>query len=520
MGIKKTTIILFALFLLVAVNAAAFWNATGGAVSYDGAYTIHTFLTNGTFNISENITSVSLLVVGGGGYGGQGAGGGGGVIYYNANFTISSNTNVIMGATRNYGGAGSTYWPGFNSSFGSVAAMGGGSGGYNAVSNFNGSDSATGGGGSVKSLMTTFGGRGIAGQGFAGGGNGGYSGDKYPAGGGGGSGQIGQDAQNLNTAGNGGNGRQININGTFAYYGGGGGGAIYIAGGVAGTGGLGGGGNGAVSGIGSSGVNGLGGGGGGGTAAAGDGGNGGSGVIIIRYLTNGTSGNITPPAPPTNITLTGNPGCIIQNSTYAFNWTASTGQNVQYNQTINLSQIGFNANLQYNFTASNLGHFFFSVQPKDDTGQTATRKDSPAFQVAAPSFSCSAYAACSALNLSVCMAAADSSCLNRTYAGNLSAFNAYCQYNATAPPGNTTAATGDFTDLNTTQGQTFLFILIFAWLALMVISFIFHNFGTASLMWLSGALIGIYLAQVGYMWAIGFLLLDTAIFLGIGKLKG
>jgi len=73
--------ILFSLFLSTNVLAL---DGTGGNITHDGEYTIHTFKSNGTF-VPPTIINVSVLVVAGGGGGGGAsragtgnAGGGGG----------------------------------------------------------------------------------------------------------------------------------------------------------------------------------------------------------------------------------------------------------------------------------------------------------------------------------------------------------------------------------------------------------------------------------------------------------
>jgi len=54
--------------------------ATGGTITQDGKFRIHTFTANGTFEVIENKDNdtVEYLVIGGGGAGGSGAGTGGG----------------------------------------------------------------------------------------------------------------------------------------------------------------------------------------------------------------------------------------------------------------------------------------------------------------------------------------------------------------------------------------------------------------------------------------------------------
>ena len=56
------------------VAGGAFVAATGGTVTTDGDYKIHTFTTSGTFTVTSG-GDVSALVVGGGGGGGRISGG-------------------------------------------------------------------------------------------------------------------------------------------------------------------------------------------------------------------------------------------------------------------------------------------------------------------------------------------------------------------------------------------------------------------------------------------------------------
>jgi len=64
--------------------------ATGGTITTDGSYRIHTFTSSGTFEVSEGVACDVLIVAGGGGGGGSrgGGGGGGGLIYTNCPATI------------------------------------------------------------------------------------------------------------------------------------------------------------------------------------------------------------------------------------------------------------------------------------------------------------------------------------------------------------------------------------------------------------------------------------------------
>ena len=52
--------------------------ATGGAISFFGNKTIHTFTTSGDFNAPASISNVEYVCIGGGGAGGTRTGGGGG----------------------------------------------------------------------------------------------------------------------------------------------------------------------------------------------------------------------------------------------------------------------------------------------------------------------------------------------------------------------------------------------------------------------------------------------------------
>jgi hypothetical protein len=269
--------------------------ATGGTITTDGDYTIHSFTATGASTFTtDTAQSVDLLVVAGGGGGGGYCGGGGGAGGYistighsvtAASHTVTVGTAGGGGSGGPPGGAGGN---GVNSQFGSMtAAVGGGGGkGYNAGSAGNGGS----GGGSTTGTVGT----GTAGQGYAGGT--GAEASSQSGGGGGGAGEVGQNGEASgvspnNYGGPGGDGLSNSITGTATYYAGGGGGG---RGGVAttpmsaGTGGLGGGGNG------SSGANpatqtagtantGGGGGGGGHPHTAGQGG--GTGIVILRRPT-------------------------------------------------------------------------------------------------------------------------------------------------------------------------------------------------------------------------------------------
>src|SRR3990167_5617139 len=59
--------------------------ATGGTITTDGDYKVHTFTTSGTFEVTANSGNVWYVVVAGGGGGGVGVGGGGGAGGYLSN---------------------------------------------------------------------------------------------------------------------------------------------------------------------------------------------------------------------------------------------------------------------------------------------------------------------------------------------------------------------------------------------------------------------------------------------------
>ena len=282
--------------------------ATGGNISFDGTYVVHTFTSSGTFTPTANLTADYLVVAGGGGsgatYGGGGgagglrctvdATGGGGslesklylstqpyAIIVGAGGTAGNNSNGTNGTDSSISGTGIT----------PITATGGGYGGW-----YNGSDSTGGGsGGSGGGVGAGYvsqgrsGGSGTANQGYRGGN---LAASLYQTGatGGGGAGAIGEDRSSNNVypagyrGGNGGSGITTRISGISTTYAGGGGGASRdstTANG--GTGGTGGGGNGqGLQGSSQAGTANTGGGGGGGHLNA-LGTAGGSGIVIIRY---------------------------------------------------------------------------------------------------------------------------------------------------------------------------------------------------------------------------------------------
>ena len=257
-------------FQLPATNATdvTCTHATGGVITQQGAYRVHTFFATDTFVVTQAGPGVlNLLIVGGGGGGGSGneAGGGGGGITAAVTSIAVGSTTVTVG-TGGVGGAG-----GIASSFGGIAHADGGAAGGTSYGGASGS------------------GTGIPGAtgGLAGGSNAGVSDGTNGAsagGGGGGANTAGSNATaggtapNFNAdAGAGGTG-YVN---SFGFFGGGGaGGGSHIglgtftqrAGNATGGGGSG---EGGIPGSG---------GGGGGPVEGGAAGIGGDGIVIVYYL--------------------------------------------------------------------------------------------------------------------------------------------------------------------------------------------------------------------------------------------
>jgi hypothetical protein len=274
--------------------------ATGGIITdyTDGGinYRSHTFLSGGTFTVTQlgtYVTTVDVLVVGDGGGGGSGGGGsvgggGGGA----GGFRTSTSYGVAESGytvTVGSGGAGKSNGAGrgsagSGSTFDTITAAGGGGGGDGSGSESKGGSGGSGGGNAYKN--TGGGGAGDApdttpDQG-SNGGNGSVDTVNYGGGGGGGAGAAGSDGS-LGNGGEGGSGTASNYKtgSNIIYAGGGGGGGGTTSGG---PGGAGGGGTGATaSGSASTaGAANTGGGGGGGndSRTASDGG---SGIVIIKY---------------------------------------------------------------------------------------------------------------------------------------------------------------------------------------------------------------------------------------------
>ena len=158
------------------MSNVAFTVATGGTITTDGDYKIHTFTSSGGFNvITLGDALVTYLVAAGGGSGGTAAnsnnrsgGGGGAGGYITGSATPSLGTNTV---TVGAGGAASVGYyttgnAGNNSSALGTTALGGGRGGTG--NGTNGGSGGSGGGGGAGSNSSGYG-TGTAGQGNRGG---------------------------------------------------------------------------------------------------------------------------------------------------------------------------------------------------------------------------------------------------------------------------------------------------------------------------------------------------------------
>jgi len=367
--------------------------ATGGTVANINNYTIHTFTSTSSFNVSFGGGAVEYLVVAAGGGGGNdmGGGGGGGGVLANTVTVTATNYTITIGA----GGAGGTGYAstppaganGGNTSFGNtIIAVGGGGGGsgHRTDPPYVGGNAAIGGSGGGSAARYRYSGapqslgaNAIGIPSWQRGTRGGNSpetqvSDQYYAGGGGGAGGNTSlagmangtiDAVSGTRAGHGGDGYSSNISGTSYYYAGGGGGGSHTAG-QAGKGGYGGGGGGSTWPGGTAGIGGLGGlsngsngvagtggaagantgGGGGGGGHQAVGGAGGSGIVYIKYPKNDTivsnlSYTLISGALPPGLNLASN-GVITGNitnppnasTTYSFTVQAGPDPELQYTE--------------------------------------------------------------------------------------------------------------------------------------------------------------------------------------------
>ncbi len=272
--------------IFAALSGPGYIAATGGTVTRDGDYLVHTFTGSGTFTItalssSPALNNISYLLIGGGASGGNsisgngGAGGGGAGDFITGTFAATLSINPVLVGS---GGAASPVLAsqgnnGNVTSFIGINSIGGGYGASGADTAFKiGGNGASGGGGGYY----------LGTKGFATGvrGNDGANATGIIGGGGGGSRTTGSLR-------NGGNGDPSSISGVSLSYCGGGGAGTNDS--PTSQGGIGGGGNGAnltlFLGSTAGAINtGSGGGAGYGTLPSSYGSNGGSGIVIIRYF--------------------------------------------------------------------------------------------------------------------------------------------------------------------------------------------------------------------------------------------
>ena len=270
---------------VITVTPPAFMTATGGTITTNGDYKVHTFTSSGTFTVSAlggdstYGSKVEYLVVAGGaggGHGGHGGGGGAGGYRHNSayNFTVAAQGySITVGAYGNNRANGST------STFSNITSAGGGSGGHNGSNT--GRNGGSGGGGAGHQGSNKAGGSGntpsVSPSQGSNGGSGQDGSPSYGSGGGGGASSAGQNGTSSNSpgGGNGGNGSANDIHGSSRTYSAGGGGHGHGNPGAGGSGGLGGNDNSAAGGRNTSNNYGMGGGGLNNNAS--------SGVVVIRY---------------------------------------------------------------------------------------------------------------------------------------------------------------------------------------------------------------------------------------------
>ncbi len=188
-------------------------SATGGTVTKNGGYRIHTFTSSGTLEVTTGGNVEVLVVAGGGGSGGvggqsaSGAGGAGGFVTQSVLVAAGSHTVTVGNGGAGGANTGLRGSQGGNSSVFSITAIGGGGGGGGLSGHRNGGSGGSGGGGGGGD--TAVGGAGTAGQGTAGG-----AGQAA----GGGAGVAGSESTENNRS----RGLQSRITGSAVWYAGGG----------------------------------------------------------------------------------------------------------------------------------------------------------------------------------------------------------------------------------------------------------------------------------------------------------
>ncbi|MFH1028178.1 MAG: hypothetical protein V1791_09255, partial [Pseudomonadota bacterium] len=125
---------------------------TGGTITTEGGYRIHTFLSSGTFEVSSGSLTCDVLVVAGGGGGGTEIGGGGGAggLVYTSGYVIATSSNTVT-----VGAGGAAFASGNNSVFGSITAIGGGRGASHGFGHaWAAATGGSGGGGEAQTYLT------------------------------------------------------------------------------------------------------------------------------------------------------------------------------------------------------------------------------------------------------------------------------------------------------------------------------------------------------------------------------
>ena len=279
------------------LNYRPFYQMSGGTVTTDGNFKIHTFTNNGTLSISYAPagTTFDYLICASGGPGNYHGGGGGGGVLTGSTTSGVQNWSIAVGQSITYP---NQFGVGNSSAFGFTANRGGD--GYDYDGLYQGQNGPNGGcGGGTVNYSAGVGSQGFNGASGQKGGSayndgiGNNSTQTYAAGGGGGgmtaAGTSGtsNDSTNTGVGGDGGEGLTSSITGTSVVYGSGGGGGCYMYGSATGgTGGTGAGDGGYFNGTTVVNTNkdatgyGCG---GGGSASYTSYGAGGQGIVIVRY---------------------------------------------------------------------------------------------------------------------------------------------------------------------------------------------------------------------------------------------
>lgn len=347
-------LVAFCLIVSAIPNAAN--SATGGTITEDGPWIIHTFTSNGTLVIDGSINASVLIVAGGGGGGsnastGNGGGGGGGGIRFISMDNLTGNATTLTGnLTVVVGLGGAVDTNGQDSSLGAISATGGGKGGkYNAQA------CGTGGSGGGGAQEAGVGCAGTFNQGTSGGA--GSSSTTHHGGGGGGAGGAAITATTKGGAG--GLGAWYMVSGVLTCLGGGGGGSThnavnaYALGGCSASGG-GGDGQGKSGGVARAPTAGAAntGNGGGGGGEANTGAAGGSGIVIVKYLNESFLGgcnqtmNLTKAMTSSSFNnLTNQSGCIVNltisvaNASQSYEHTCSATGTLDEDDTYDYCQV-------------------------------------------------------------------------------------------------------------------------------------------------------------------------------------